>query len=503
MLTPTKRSKIEQSEPESVAKPPPTHQELFRWTLTKDAIALCHIKDVYSLQERTVAGPANLTQANKQPDFYWLGRIPCRVVQIVGLVVGVSQYEGRTIYIVDDGTEVVECVQRLQPLKHSAEPGKLPTFAPEFPLPLASVGDCTPTKLRHPSRLHHVELTRNTFRIYLKYYMDTGPCPSNEIDDIDDPFAQSFAPGFTDSTKNDVTPRPTQFSTTRSRPNIDPIYFGTSIASSSKTREDANPTQSIRGYTVSYLRRVPELVLLATRVAKQETRLARKHEKEKKGAASSSSSATKSTTASSSRARNPTSKDIKRLFLRAVNDLYREGSIVIWDCPAYPCSDAAFADTSFLWKPMTTHASGIISLSYASSCADTTAASSILGHSTSRSRSTSGAARPPTVPEDGEADLSEPDPNEDVYISVKPSFLADRLEEIIPIVQNAERRGQRGSQAKRGLYRGASSQGLLQYLKGDDRWTFVHVDSVEAALKYLEEDGRAWMTPNGQWQLTV
>ncbi|KAJ2925277.1 hypothetical protein H1R20_g11818, partial [Candolleomyces eurysporus] len=520
MLTPTKRSKVEQSKPESVAKPPPTHQELFRWTLTKDAIALCHIKDVYSLQERTVAGPANLPQANKQPDFYWLGRTPCRVVQIVGLVVGVSQYEGRTIYIVDDGTEVIECIQRLQPLNHSAEPGKPPTFAPEFPLPLASVSDCvcvvgrasktksnewqvqvnsielcsarneelihhlkvrklhetnyslsipfypslttqvdtaipvtptrkqalqepsskvsnfaaqsspvtvissspvkseqTPTKLRHPSRLHHVELTRNTFRIYLKYYMDTGPYPSNETDDNDDLFAQSFAPEFTRPTKNDATPRPTQFSTTRSRPNIDPIYFGTSTTSSSKAREDANSTQTTRGYTVSYLRRVPELVLLATRVAKQETRLARKQEKEKKSAASSSSSATKSTTARSSRARNPTSKDIKRLFLRAVNDLYREGSIVIWDCPAYPCNDAAFADTFFLWKPMTTHASGILSLSYASSCADTTAASSILGHSTFP-RSTSGAARPPAVPEDGDGDLSDPDPNEDVYIEL-------------------------------------------------------------------------------------
>lgn len=32
-------------------------------------------------------------------DFYWLGRAPCRTVQIVGIVVGVSQYEGRTVYI--------------------------------------------------------------------------------------------------------------------------------------------------------------------------------------------------------------------------------------------------------------------------------------------------------------------------------------------------------------------------------------------------------------------
>jgi solute carrier family 25 citrate transporter 1 len=107
------------------------------------------------------------------------------------------------------------------------------------------------------------------------------------------------------------------------------------------------------------------------------------------------------------------------------------------------------------------------------------------------------------VPEDDEGGLSDPDSNEDVYVSVRPTFLADRLEEIIPIVQSAERRGQRESQAKRGLYRGASSQGLLRYLKGDDRWTFVHLDSVDVALKYLEEDGRAWMTPNGQWQLTV
>lgn len=329
--------------------------------------------------------------------------------------------------------------------------------------------------------------------------MDTGP--PNEIDDNDDPFALSFAPELTNPTRNDATPRPTQFSTTRSRPDIDPIYFGTSTASSSKARQDSN--QTIRGYTVSYLRRVPELVLLANRVVKQELRLARKQEKEKKAAGpSSSSSASKSAGGSSSRARNPTSKDIKRLFLRAVNDLYREGSIVIWDCPAYPCKNAASADTSFLWKPMT-NASGILSLSYASSSANTTAASSIFGHSSSRSRSTSGVAPPPTVPEDDEGGLSDPDSNEDVYVSVRPTFLADRLEEIIPIVQSAERRGQRESQAKRGLYRGASSQGLLRYLKGDDRWTFVHLDSVDVALKYLEEDGRAWMTPNGQWQLTV
>lgn len=67
MLTPTKHSKAEQSEPEREAKPRPTHQELLSWTTTNDAIAPCHIKDVYSLQERAVAGGVDPPQPAKQP----------------------------------------------------------------------------------------------------------------------------------------------------------------------------------------------------------------------------------------------------------------------------------------------------------------------------------------------------------------------------------------------------------------------------------------------------
>ncbi|KAJ2919873.1 hypothetical protein MD484_g560, partial [Candolleomyces efflorescens] len=538
MLTPTKRNKVDEDEPERAATPLPTHRELFRWVLTKDAVAPCHIKDVHSLQERTTPGSADPLQASKHLEF----PPPLATVgECVSIIGRASKTKSNEWQIQITGIEL--CTSRNEELLHHLKVLKLhktnySLTAPFYPPDTTQDGpaipvtptqkraprdpaskasnftaqsspvtviasspikseqvQATPTKLRHPSRLHHVELTRNTFRIYLKYFMDTGL--PNEIDDNDDPFASSFASELLNATNNNANPRPTQFSTTRSRPNIDPIFYGTSTASSSKAREGANPTEKMHGYTVSYLRRVPELVLLANRVVKQELRLARKQEKERKAAGSSSS---KPTPAISSRARNPSSKDIKRLFLRAVNDLYREGSIVIWDCPAYPCKDAASADTSFLWKPMT-NASGMLSLSYAGSSANTTAASSIFGHSSSKP--TSGDVPPPTVPEDEEGDLSDPDPHEDVYVSVKPAFLADRLEEIIPVVQNAERRGQRESQAKRGLYRGASSQGLLRHLKGDDRWTFVHMDSVDAALKHLEEDGRAWVNPSGQWQLTV
>lgn len=44
-------------------------------------------------------------------------------------------------YLVDDGTEVIECAQRSQPAKRPPEPGKSPFLAPEFSLPVASVGD--------------------------------------------------------------------------------------------------------------------------------------------------------------------------------------------------------------------------------------------------------------------------------------------------------------------------------------------------------------------------
>lgn len=32
------------------------------------------------------------------PDFFWLGRVPCRSVMVYGIVVGVQQYEQRTVY---------------------------------------------------------------------------------------------------------------------------------------------------------------------------------------------------------------------------------------------------------------------------------------------------------------------------------------------------------------------------------------------------------------------
>ena len=70
-------------------------------------------------------------------DFYWLGRVPCRTVCLIGLVVGVQVFESRVLYssecffsffffceglalglrprrVVDDGTAVIDCAHRVQ-----------------------------------------------------------------------------------------------------------------------------------------------------------------------------------------------------------------------------------------------------------------------------------------------------------------------------------------------------------------------------------------------------
>lgn len=45
----------------------------------------------------------------KDMEFFWLGRIPCRTVRLIGLLVGVTVWDRRTVYTIDDGTAVLDC----------------------------------------------------------------------------------------------------------------------------------------------------------------------------------------------------------------------------------------------------------------------------------------------------------------------------------------------------------------------------------------------------------
>ena len=97
---------------ESVPESPHSHDELWKWTLTKDAVAPCRIQDVFNMKECAGSKGEFYTNnkvlnytliyafclAGTDPDFYWLGRVPCRTVLFYGLVVGVQTYETRTLY---------------------------------------------------------------------------------------------------------------------------------------------------------------------------------------------------------------------------------------------------------------------------------------------------------------------------------------------------------------------------------------------------------------------
>lgn len=60
--------------------------EILRWTFRQESIASCFVKDIFDLQD------------DPKGDFYWLRRVPCRVVRIVGLIVGVVQHDDNTRY---------------------------------------------------------------------------------------------------------------------------------------------------------------------------------------------------------------------------------------------------------------------------------------------------------------------------------------------------------------------------------------------------------------------
>jgi hypothetical protein len=164
LLTPSKRQRASH-EGESSAPCASSTAELWKWTLTHDAIAPCFVRDVFKMKEHGETGKGkhswhllqdtqlNMTQG---ADFFWLGRVPCRTVRIVGLVVGVKTYEKRIVYtgirllfpsftpqltriwLVDDGTAVIDCTHRQPPANKPQ--GHTKPEPPVTPKPTANVG---------------------------------------------------------------------------------------------------------------------------------------------------------------------------------------------------------------------------------------------------------------------------------------------------------------------------------------------------------------------------
>ncbi|KAJ7672317.1 hypothetical protein DFH06DRAFT_979448 [Mycena polygramma] len=524
---------------------------IWQWTLTPEAVASCFARDVFEMEENAKEPGARDT------DFFWLGRIPCRTVKLVGLLVGVQAFENRVVYFLDDGTGVIECHHRppaanaskqeksaeplplLKPLAYVGyyltvtgrvapwhetrrimvdsivrcrssndqpdhwtavghlhrshyfiqEPFTLPLRAPPSQMPPPSIPPSVPStpssassapsspsksfsgnsphKLRHPSRLHTGDLTANAFRIYLKHYMDN-------VDDIPPPAPEPTTP--TKSSRNalppgDETPRPHD----RTPRRFAPLDF---------TRPQT-PDDPTRGFTLSYLRRVPELALMAKRVVKAEAkRRARDAHKKAKEGGTSKPKQPAVVTQAMINDQQKLHPRMKRLFTWAIQQLVKEGDVISWEGPVRSCrSSSEDPDSSALWKL-------------------NSSSSSVGGNSTMFSNV--------SVAEDDEdeGELTDPEEREEAFVSLTPAFLATTVESAISVlVARATARAQASTEPSRPRVRapaaGPTVQQILSHLKSDDMWRNLSEFTVSEALAVLKDEGRAWMMGGDRWALTL
>ncbi|TDL25112.1 hypothetical protein BD410DRAFT_784933 [Rickenella mellea] len=568
--------------------------ELYAWTFTQDSIAPCFVKDVYAMKERE-----QLDQ-----DFFMLGRVPCRMVKIMGLVVGITQKETSTWYAIDDGTGVIECIYRhKKPTKDHPKPktknlpAKKEVLYDPPPRPVAPIGcavtvkgrvtcyrnsrnlnvehgnielclsandeprhwlnvinlhrshysslepfvippptvqlateqiaespirspsvsssspvkssEKSPPRLRHPSRLHSRDLTDITFRIYLKHYMDNAPlCRPRTL------IQCGSASHTSDSDEDDcddrhATPTPARhrnhFMRTSSTlvDDATPRYNPKDRGNLRDIESDGNAEMEEHGFTLSYLRRVPELADMARRVVHAE-RKRREREARRKAKADVTntqnlpSGSAHGNVSGTSKSMETTSRKTKRLFVKTIRDLYAEGSIVIWDGPVRECGDASqlVDDTrSRLWRTAAGDSSSLTA-----SVISTT--SSTIGCTT-------------TDGQNSDDDLSEPDPDEEAYLPVTTRGVAKLVVDAIKVL---ERRRSRKpvSQGHRSTLPSKSSaylpreppptttRDILMYLRSsDERWGKLGEWVVDAALEELVADETVYSAGDGRWALCI
>ena len=92
---------------------PATPAEIWKWCLTPAAAARCFVRDACAMGEHAGEGMSPLVcpppRARERShsaawvdvvgfEYYLLGRVPCRTLLLVGVVVGLSEYESRAIY---------------------------------------------------------------------------------------------------------------------------------------------------------------------------------------------------------------------------------------------------------------------------------------------------------------------------------------------------------------------------------------------------------------------
>ncbi|KZT25758.1 hypothetical protein NEOLEDRAFT_1114146 [Neolentinus lepideus HHB14362 ss-1] len=642
--------------------------EIWRWTLTKSATAPCFVRDVHEMQE----------SGSREHDFFWLNKVPCRTVKLLGVIVGVQTYEKRVVYTLDDGTSTIDCVHRPEPppaplspakpkstskgkeksnpyirppspkadkkerivllpeplapvagvgatvrvigrvlTKHNsrqiqadhidiclsandeihhwsqvlalhkekysqsgpflipvstisaASPEEAPSITQELhssnytpqtpsrrlvvphstPSTVSSVSGSSPVKseyedqtqprLRHPSRLHSRDLNLNTFRIYVKHYMDNAPAPAVDLHNCLVCGPSEYCPHFDSSSSATAGLRQHSFhipTTPMNSSALNDIGVGEKTPRTSMAGnrgEDATPRaprygvlpeqserQKLCGFTMSYLRRVPELRLMARRTVEAEAK--RRRHQERHDAKQSASRSTQlrrrpENVVGDSRREElrgdrkrsgggePVGRKMKRLFSVTILKLYEEGSIVLWDGPVRPFSSLRYGSQSgpnqsqAIWK-------------------STSAASMALSAISTAHSASIGAVGGDDVDgdvDDRDSDLSDVPLNEEAYVPVTPGLLAEYVEAAIKTLMERSSRELQPSRSTckqlSAAYRpravatpGPTTEEIVRFLRrGDEMWAKVGEWAIEDALQLLRKEGRAWDIGQGRWELCL
>ena len=317
-------------------------------------------------------------------------------------------------------------------------------------------------KLRHPSRLRPSNLTDNAFRIYIKHFINNAPeTPIKDVFSSDDDLYKSVrvytsqTGTTTDLTNNDNN------STLRLQ-----------IPEKLKCPSLSSFDRICGGFTLSYLRRVPELSLMATRVVRQRARELRK---KAQAASAPKSTLPNQPTEHMKLSRASLAAKKKRLFQWAICELMKDGSITLWDGPKRLLRTEGTdqnPENNALWK-------------LSSAAVDTS-----LFSNANSSRSA----------DDDESYLSDPDPEEEAYISTKPELLAHTITEALKALVLTPPRRQIVKRNE--LIGGSTKEDILEYLKRDDRWAFIGEWNITETLEYMMKVGLAWNPSGDRWLAT-
>lgn len=366
-------------------------------------------------------------------------------------------------------------------------------------------------RLRHPSRLRSRDLTENTFRIYVKHFMDNlsylnfrpRPC-EDDLDSDSDADSIAVAVDQTPATPtkrrpnlgDERTPRASRCAGALITPRPTPHPRPHPASRPDRSSEHSNDQEAVVGCTLSFLLRVPELASLASRVVHAELRRREKAKQSRSAAGVSPDPAGK---AGKRRALGPSissegsTPKVERLFCWAIRQLYQDGSIILWDGPvlSLPEPDTAL-DSSMLYR---------------------------LSQLDTSDRSSSVSSRLDLTHHKQLADymeeLSDPPSDEEAYASLSTAYLATRVEMAIRSLTAIQTRRNKESEnaflgpalSRRRLLPlpGPTKEDITTHLKrGDDRWKRINGWAVQEALEWLRDHDRVWCVSEddgGRWEL--